>query len=1020
MTLSDISIKNPVFAWMLMAALMIFGWIGFQGLGVSEMPEIEFPVINVSVSWEGAAPEVMESDVVDIIEDSLMSLEGIKDISSTTRQGQAEVTMEFELERDIDAALQEVQSKISQAQQRLPQNIDPPIIQKINPTDQPIMWLGLSGNRTPREMMGYAEEVLKDRFQTVPGVGEILFGGYIEKNLRVWVSAKKLEEYQLTVNDVIQAIKSNHVEIPAGRIETSEKEMNVRAMGEARNPEEFANILITRRGGLPVYKPIYLKDVATVEEGLADMRRMSRVMGNTAVGLGIRKQRGKNAVEIAHAVKERLKEVQKELPKGFDLDVNFDATQFAEEAIEELLFTLVLSAFLTAFVCWLFLGSWSSTFNVLLAIPTSILGTFLVFKFANFTLNTFTVLGLSLAIGIVVDDAIMVLENIVRHREKGMGRIEAAEVGARQITFAAVAATMALVAVFLPVAFMKGIPGKLFFQFGVTISAAVAISLLEALTLTPMRASQFLNVGKRATKFGQNIDATFSAMAKAYRRVLEKMLNHRWKVVIACLLFFFASLVVNKFLRHEFVPAQDQGMFLCAMETPVGSSIEFTDAKFKIAEKFVMSRPEIKRYYAAIGGFGGGEVNKGVLFVTLKPKKERKLSQQQLIDIFREELNKIPDFKVFVQDLSTRGFTAQRGFPVEFNVRGKNWEALASSSQKIMDEMKKTGLMVDVHTDYLLGVTEVQVLPDRDKASVHGVEMDTIGNTVNALIGGARVGKYTQDGRRYDVRVKLVPEERMAAEDIGKLDVWNNRGEIVKLSEVVKLEKKPSLLSITRKGRERAISIFANVAVGKSQQDALDAVNKIADEALPDGYRIVWSGSAEAFKEAFGSLGFALILGIVVAYMILASQFNSFIHPVTVLLALPFSISGAFLALFISGQSMNLYSMIALILLMGIVKKNSILLVEFTNQRRHDGLAVREALLDACPVRLRPILMTSIATIAAAVPAAMAIGPGAETRVPMAVAVIGGVLLSTALTLFVVPCAYSLLAKLERPPKSVK
>lgn len=1019
MTLSDISIKNPVFAWMLMVGLIFFGWIAYQDLGVSEMPEIEFPVINVGLTWEGAAPEVMESDVVDIIEDSLMSLEGIKEISSSTRQGQAEVTIEFVLERDIDSALQEVQSKISQAQLRLPKNLDPPIIQKINPTDQPIMWLGLSGDRTPREMMAFVQDTLKDRFQTIPGVGEIVMGGYIDRNLRVWVSSKKLAEYQLTVNDISDAISKNHIELPAGRIETSEKEMNVRSMGEAATVKDFGDILISRRGGQPNYKPVYLKDVATVEQGLADQRSMARVMGRTAVGLGIRKQRGTNAVQVAHEVRKRLKEVQKDLPKGFDLDVNFDSTQFAEEAIHELVFTLILSALLTALVCWVFLGSWSSTLNVLLAIPTSILGTFLVFKFMNFTLNTFTVLGLSLAIGIVVDDAIMVLENIVRYREKGMEKIQAAEVGARQITFAAMAATLALIAVFLPVAFMKGIPGKLFFQFGVTISAAVALSLLEALTLTPMRASQFLTVGKRTTKFGQGIDAGFEKLSKFYAGLLAKALHHRVLVLVLCTAAFAGSLVINKFLRHEFVPAQDQSMFLCALETPVGSSLEFTDKQFRQAEDFVMKLPEIRRYYAAIGGFNGGEVNKGILFVTLKPKSERKRSQQEIIDICRKEMNKFPNLKVFVQDLSTRGFTAQRGFPVEFNIRGKDWTKLAEYSKAIMDKMRASGMVVDVNTDYLLGVTEVRVRPDRQKALERGVEMDAIGNTVNSLIGGQRVGKYTDSGRRYDVRVKLVPDERMTPEDIGNLELWNNRGEIVRLSEVMHIDKEPSMLSITRRDRERSVSIFANVAPGKSQALALDAVKKIADEVLPkeQGYRLVWSGSAEVFKEAFGSLGFALVLGIIVAYMILASQFNSYIHPLIVLLALPFSISGAFIALLLANQSLNLYSMIALILLMGIVKKNSILLVEFTNHTRTEGKSVQEALMIACPVRLRPILMTSIATIAAAIPPAMALGPGAETRTPMAVAVIGGVLLSTVLTLFVVPCAYSLLSRFERSGK---
>ncbi|MBI3332986.1 MAG: efflux RND transporter permease subunit, partial [Candidatus Omnitrophica bacterium] len=441
MTLSDLSIKNPVFAWMLMAGLILFGLIGFNQMGVSQMPDVEFPVVNVQLSWEGAAPEVMESDVVDIVEDAIMSVQGIRDISSSARQGSASVTVEFELGRNIDVAVQEVQTKIAQAQRRLPREIDPPIVTKVNPQDNPIMWLGVSGDVSSRDLMDYVQNHLRDKFQTVSGVGEVLLGGFIERNLRVWVDADKLQGLQLTIDDVIGAIQKEHAEMPAGRIETGRQEYNVRAMGEAASPEEFGDIIISRRGGQPVYKPITLKEVATVEDGLADIRRIARIMGNPAVGLGIKKQRGANEVAVAHKVLKKMEEIKRELPKGIEIGVNFNRTRFIEESIRELTFTLILSALLTSLVCWLFLGSWSATFNILMAIPTSIIGTFIVMFFFGFTLNTFTLLGLSLAIGIVVDDAIMVMENIVRYQEQGLGRVEAARVGARQITFAAFAAT---------------------------------------------------------------------------------------------------------------------------------------------------------------------------------------------------------------------------------------------------------------------------------------------------------------------------------------------------------------------------------------------------------------------------------------------------------------------------------------------------------------------------------------------------------------------------------------------------
>ncbi len=1015
MNISEISIRNPVFAWMLMIGLIFFGFISFSQMGVSEMPDVDFPVVTIHTTLEGAAPEVMETDVVDVIEDAVTGIQGIRNLSSTARQGMATVSVEFELDKNIDVAVQEIDSKVTQAVKNLPKEMDPPIVTKTNPEDQPILWLSLSGNRPLPFMMQYTRDHLKDQFQTVAGVGDIFLGGFIEPNLRVWIDQKKLEEYELTVQDIINAINTEHIELPAGRIETDKTELNVRAMGEAITPEEFGNIVIPKRGGVPIYKPIYLKEVAHIEEGLNDVRRISRTNGEPAVGLGIRKQRGSNSVAVATRVKQKLLELQKLLPDGLKLNVNFDSTRFIQDSVNELKFTLFLAALLTSVVCWLFLGSWSSTINILMAIPTSIVGTFIALFFLGYTLNTFTFLGLILAIGIVVDDAIMVLENIFRHQENGEDKFTAAIRGSKQITFAALAATLSVVAIFIPVAFMKGVIGKFFLQFGVTMSVAVLLSLLEALTLTPMRCSQFVEAGARTSRIGKASDTFFRTLSLRYHRFLKICLNHRWKVVSLSMMVFVLSLTIFVFLRKEFVPPQDQSMFLISFKTPVGSSIDFTSEKAKQIEDFLARRTEVLRYFVAVGGFGGGEVNQGMVFITLKQPNERKLTQQQLMSVCRESFNKITDLKVYLMDLSTRGFTAKRGFPIEFTVRGPNWEKLVDLSQTIQKKMEKEKkYFTDVDTDYLADVPEIHVVPDREKAAARGVNIETVSQTINALVGGIRAGKFKQNGRRIDIRVRLVSEARNKPEDIKQLWIRNNQGEMVQLGDVVKIEQVPTLLTITREDRERAISVFANVTPGASQADGLNEVQKIAAQILPEGYHIVLTGSAETFKESFQNLFFALYLGIVVAYMILASQFNSFLHPFTVLLALPFSISGAALALFITGNSLNIFSMIGIILLMGIVKKNSILLVDFTNQRRKDGLNVKEALLEACPIRLRPILMTSIATIAAAIPPALALGPGAEARVPMAAAVIGGVFLSTLLTLFVVPCAYSLLSHREK------
>ena len=996
MTLSDLSIKNPVFAWMLMAGLMLFGWLGFSRMGISSMPDVDFPVVSVSLTWEGAAPEIMESEVVDVVEDALTSVEGVKEITSSSRRGTATVSAEFELDRDIDVALQEVQTKIAQAQRRLPRDIDPPVVTKTNPEDQPIMWLALSGDRPVKEMMLYAENHLKDRFQTISGVGEVFLGGLLSRNLRVWLDAEAMARKQITAEDVLAAIGREHAEIPAGQIETPAKEFTVRTLGEITDPAEFGKLLITQRGGERINIPIPLKDVARIEDGLEDVRRIARAQLERAIGMGIRKQRGSNAVAVATRVLARLHEERRFLPQGMKLSVNFDSTRFIKDAVHELNFNLILSALLTSFVCWAFLGSWSSTINILLAIPTSILGTFLVIYFMGFTLNTFPLLALTLAIGIVVDDAIMVLENIVRHQEKGEDRLGAAIHGAREITFAALAATISILAIFIPVVFMKGIIGKFFYQFGVTISAAVALSLLEALTLAPMRCSQFLTIGEKINPLTRRVDEGFHRLAEVYRAALGWCLDRRWRVLAAGLAVFGLSLLPLRGLRKEFVPSQDQSIFLIRLQTPVGSSIDFTDERLQEAGKWLMAQPAVERYFGSAGGMGGGEVSTGMLFVTLKPppdrprgKDGRRVTQASFMAETRKALNKIPDLKAVIMDLSQAGFSSSRGFPLEFTVRGPDWDKLTDLATGLVARLEKSGEVIDVDTDYRTGMPEVRVLPDRAAAYAHGVSITSIGTVINAMVGGTRSGLFTDAGRRYDVRVRAEPRYRLNAEDIKKFFVRNNRGEMVRLSEVVRVEQKPSLLSITRKDRERAIGIFANVAAGKSQAAVIDRIAKIAKEALPEGYRIVFSGSSKTFKESFQSLIFALWLGILVAYMVLGSQFNSFLHPFTVLLALPFSVSGAFMALWLTDTSINLYSMIGLILLMGIVKKNSILLVDFTNQRRLEGLGVREALLSACPVRLRPILMTSIATIAAAVPPALALGPGAEVRIPMAISVIG-------------------------------
>jgi hydrophobe/amphiphile efflux-1 (HAE1) family protein len=1022
MTLSDISIRKPVFAWMLMAGLIVFGSICFSRMGISQLPDVDFPVVTVSVTWTGASPESVESAVTDVIEDSVMSIEGIRSVSSTCQEGISNTTIEFDLSRNIDVALQEVQTKISQAARKLPDDIDPAVVKKSNPDDQPILWAALTGGTDLREKILFARDKLKDQITTVSGVGDVNLGGYVDPNMRVWLNSDKMRTKQISVDDVSNALKSGSSLTPTGYMDSGSKETNLKVLSEASTPEEFESLVIPTRGGAPIWTKLHLRDVARVEEGLADVRKVARLNGLPAVGLGIIKQRGSNAVAVGQQVKERIRYLKDFVPKNMSIAPVTDSTKFIEDSTHELLFTLGLSAILTAIVCWVFLGSLSSAFNVVLAIPVSLIGTFIMLYFFGFTINTFTLLALSLSIGIVVDDAIMVLENIVRYSEMGMSRVKASLVGAREITGAAVAASLAILAIFLPVIFMKGIIGKYFFQFGVAMSVAVMISLLEALTLAPMRCSEFLSTG-HGNVVSRKVNGWLDKLAHQYHRALGSCLNHRWKVVGIAVAVFVGSLGLIKIIRQEFVPPQDQSRFLVSVQTPMGSSLDFTDQTVRKLENALKDRPEVDSTFIILGGFGGGLVNQANMFITLQDKGKRTVkapfthepTQQEFMAWARGVFTKTEGVtRASMIDLSLSGFSSGRGYPVQFQIQGPEWSTLASVNQEFMKRMQANPLLTDAFTDYNPNMPEVKVFPDQDKASERGVTITNIATTIGAMVGSLQVGKYTDSaGRRNDVRVKLEDQFNKSINDVNRIWVRNNRGEMIPLSDVMTTKPSSSLLTIGRYNRERTVTLFANLAPNKSQKDAMAFIDQTAKEILPAGYHIVYSGSSQTTNESADSLMLALILGIFVAYMVLATQYNSFIHPIVVLTALPFSFIGAFGALAITNTSLNIYSMIGILLLMGIVKKNSILIVDFTNHRRKAGLGVREALLEACPLRLRPILMTSIATIAAVVPAALALGPGSETTRPMAIVVIGGVSTSTFLTLLVVPCVYSLFSGLE-------
>lgn len=1025
MNLIDLSIRRPVFAWILMSALIIFGAIGLSRLGVSQLPDVDFPILDISINFEGAEPELIETEILDPIEQQLLSVEGIKEMKSSARQGSGNVRLEFEINKNVDVALQEVQSTLSRL--TLPNEIDPPVIRKSNPEEDPILFLGVSSNGSKLDMIKWIDNYLFDKIRFIPDVGEVSIAGFSTRNLRVWIDPKKLKLHELTVLDILDAISSQHKESSAGQFTSHSQEVRVKWEGELLSADEFSNIRILRRGGQPVQPQtaLKLKDVAKIEDGLSDLRRIARINNKDAIFISIKKQRGTNEVKISEAVREKMEKIKSEFPDGYSAQVNIDFTLPTKATVHSTLEKLVVAGLITIIICFLFLGSLNYAVNILFSIPTSILGTFIILYFSRMTLNLFTLLALTLAISIVVDDAIMLLENIVRHYRMGKSPAKAASDGSKEILPSAIAASLSVVAIFLPVIFMDGIWGKFFFQFGIAMSSAILLSLLEAVTITPMRASAFLSSSPKVTKFEEFVDHLMIRAENSYRLLLKKFINRPISVLLGSVLLFGISLNLIPVVKKELLPAQDQNIIILSAQTPPGTALDATIKKSYEIEDIIKKNPNIRGYVVS-AGLGGASNSVNTIFVPiyLKAKEDRLKGHNAIMEDLRKDLITIKDAKIQMRDISARGITSGRFFPISFNLRGPDLKILKESSEKIMKELTLRSLAQDLDTDFKLGLPELRLFPKNQNELYNlGLTKEQVSRTLAASIGGLRQGRYTADGKRYDIRVKIPDEIVQSDNDIGELGVRNMFGNIIPLKNAVDMTRSGAMQSITRINRQRTVAVFGALAPGVSQGIALQEAQKIAESILPPGYTFSLEGAASGMSEAFKSLTNALLIGIIVAYMILAIQFNSFIHPIVILIALPFSITGAFLALWLSGVSLNLFSFIGIIVLMGIAKKNSILLVEYTNQVRNKTINqnkkehITEALLQACPIRLRPILMTTMATIFAAFPLVFGNGMGSETRLPMGLTIIGGSIVSTVFTLFVVPALYSVLSRLESNKK---
>ena len=1008
MNLSAFSIQRPVFAWVLMFALIFFGALSFTQMGINENPDVDFPTIRISYTYEGATPEVIEKDVIEPVESVLVSMQGIYNMNSTAQRGSASIQLEFDIDKDIDFALQEVQTLLGRAQRQLPDSLDPPVVTKANAADDAIMYLNLrTKDRSDRELMILFRDQIRDRLSTVEGVAEVRAFGYHEPQLRIELNAEALRRYELTAQDVFDSILREHKELPAGRFERGETEESLRIMGELTDLKGFRELVISRRGGSPNFRPLQLQDVAQISEGIENLRRLSRFNGQRALGMAIQKQRGVNAAATADRVKERIQVINQSLPPGTELGINFDATQFIRDSVDELVFTLFLSALLTSLVCWIFLGSWSATFNILLAIPTAVMGSFIFLKAFGFTLNTFSLLGLSLAIGVVVDDAIIMLENIARYMTKGYDRLQASFKGAREISFAVLATTVALVSVFAPIGFLNSIEGKFFLEFVVSISVAVSLSSLEALTLAPMRCSQFLRLEERRSQFGRFFERQMLNLQQQYQRSLAWCLRYSKSLLLVSTALFASSFLALRNLPTEFAPAQDRGVLFAIFLAPDGKSLQYTQQKVEEFEAIVRQTRGVARQFMAVGGFGqGGQSNRGNGVIILEESEKRDRSQFVIAEELREKAKTIEGIRIFIRDRFGGPFGGRRGSPIEFNIVGPQPEQQKLLYEQLKVAMEQPGRIVGVRSDDALALPEVHIVPNRQKALERGVEVGAIAELIQIAFGGVVAAQYTQGSRRFDVWVQMQENFRRSQSDVEGLLLRNNRGELVALSEVVDLIQTEGPQTVYRENRIRSLRVDANLAKDVSQGLAIREIKEMAKQILPNAYSLSFK---ETPDEKLFDILVVMSLGLLVSYLILSIQFNSFMDPALVFLAIPFGLVGSLLALLLGGQSLNIYSVIGILLTMGIVKKNSILLVEFTNQLRDQGAQISEALLQACPTRLRPILMTSIATLAAAVPPALALGPGSETRVPLALTVLGGVSLSGLISLYIVPCAYALI-----------
>ncbi|HWP18734.1 MAG TPA: efflux RND transporter permease subunit [Burkholderiaceae bacterium] len=1009
MQLAEVSVRRPVFATVLSLLLVLIGLVSFTRLQVREYPRIDEPVVTVSTRLPGASSEVIESQITKPLEDSIAGIDGVDIITSISRQEQSQITVRFKLEKNPDDAAADVRDRVSRVRGRLPDSVDEPVISKVEADASPTIWLAFTTDAlSPLQVSDLANRIVKPRLQTVPGVADVLIRGERIFSMRIWLDPDQLAAYGVTVQDVEDALRRQNLEVPAGRIEGPQREFSVTAQTDLNTPEQFGAVALRQVNGYTVR----LRDVARIEQAPASERSSTRLNGRASVSLGVVRQATANPLDVSAGVQAMLPRLREELPEGVQIQVANDNSVFIDRSVKAVYSTIAEAVVLVALVVFVFLRTLRASIIPLVTIPVSLIGAFALMALAGFTINTLTLLALVLAIGLVVDDAIVVLENIYRHIEEGMSPFAAAIKGSREIGFAVVAMTLTLAAVYAPLAFTPGRTGRLFVEFALTLAGAVIVSGFVALTLSPMMCSKLLRHNPKPSRFDQWMERQLDRITGAYESVLGWTLHHRWIIVTVMVLCGAASWFLFKSMKSELAPMEDRGVVLVNVSAPDGSTLAYTEKYMREIERVGLDVPEFDRVFVVAGN---PTVSQGISFLRTLDWDERERSTMELARALQPQLAALPGVNAFPITPPSLG----QGFrerSVNFViVTSDSYQNLAQVADRFVEAMNRHGGFVQPDTDLRMNKPEIYIEVDRERAADAGVSVDQVARTIETMLGGRNVTRYKRDADQYDVIVQTQARGRSTPDDIERLFVRGRDDTMVPLASLVKVREAVSPRELNHFNQRRSVSITANLAPEFSLGEALDFLDAQARELLPSGYATELNGVSREFRSSSGALGLVFVLALLFIFLVLAAQFESFVDPFIIMLSVPLSMVGALLALKLTGGTLNVYSQIGLITLVGLITKHGILIVEFANQRRQQGEAVLAAVQHAAALRLRPILMTTGAMVLGAIPLALAHGAGAESRQQIGWVIVGGMTLGTLLTIFVVPTMYTLFARKSTP-----